>query len=89
MEAVRLSISYQAENGQGLNAILVGTAQPVTTKTTLGILTRFPFMTLGVIAAIHWEALKLFVKGARYHRHGPKARQAGVSYGSVPKARAR
>lgn len=29
-----------------------------------------PFLTLKVVLAIHWEALKLLVKGARYH-HKP------------------
>lgn len=27
-----------------------------------------PFVTLKVMAGIHWEALKLWLKGARYHR---------------------
>lgn len=31
-----------------------------------------PFLTLKVIAGIHWEALKLLLKGARYH-HKPAA----------------
>jgi DUF1365 family protein len=38
-------------------------------------------MTLGVIAGIHWEAFKLVLKGARYHRHGPERLAPGTSLG--------
>lgn len=36
-------------------------------------LLRFPLMTVQVIAAIHWQALKLWWKGCPYHPH-PKTR---------------
>jgi DUF1365 family protein len=35
-------------------------------------LARYPLMTLKVIAAIHWQALKLWVKGAPVHAHPSK-----------------
>jgi hypothetical protein len=28
---------------------------------------RFPLVTLGVVAAIHWEALRVWLKGGRFH----------------------
>ena len=31
-------------------------------------LLRVPFQTLKVLAAIHWQALKIWVQGARFHR---------------------
>ncbi len=31
----------------------------------LGAILTYPFMTVGVVLAIHWEALKLFAKGLR------------------------
>jgi DUF1365 family protein len=34
-----------------------------------GVLIRFPLMTLKIIAAIHWQALKLWLKGAPVHDH--------------------
>ena len=79
-ETVRLSISYRVGDEERLRASLMGRARPVTNRTCIGLLLGFPFMTLGVIAGIHWEALQLWFKGARYHRHGPKATMAGVSY---------
>ncbi len=33
------------------------------------VLLRFPFMTVKVIAAIYWQALKLKIKGAVYYPH--------------------
>ena len=79
-EAVRLSIAYRVGEEARLNANFVARARPVTGWTSFRLLLGFPFMTFGVIAGIHWEALKLWLKGARYHRHGPKATTAGVSY---------
>jgi DUF1365 family protein len=35
------------------------------------VLVSYPFLTIGVVAAIHWEALKLFLKGVRLHREPP------------------
>ncbi len=41
--------------------------QPATTKNFLHFLVTAPFSGLGVTVAIHWEALKLFLKGVSYH----------------------
>lgn len=79
-EKVALSISYRTGDEKQLGAWFDAKARPVTSRTSIGLLLRFPFMTVGVIAGIHWEALKLWLKGARYHRHGPKAAEPGVSY---------
>lgn len=47
---------------------------PVTTRSLAATLLRFPFMTLKVIAAIHWEALRLWVKRVPVHDHpGPRS----------------
>jgi DUF1365 family protein len=35
------------------------------------VLLRYPLMTLEVIAAIHWQALKLWLKGAPVYGHTP------------------
>jgi hypothetical protein len=39
-----------------------------------------PLMTLGVVVAIHWEALRLWFKGAHFY-HRPPGPRAGVSVG--------
>ena len=38
-----------------------------------GVLARFPLMTAKVIAAIHWQALKLWLKRVPFHSHPAKA----------------
>lgn len=42
-------------------------AQPLTDRALAGLLMRSPLGAVKVIAAIHWEALKLWFKGASYH----------------------
>ena len=37
------------------------------------MLLRYPLMTLKVVAAIHFEAVRLMLKGVRRHPHAPKA----------------
>ena len=38
------------------------------------VLARFPLMTLKVIVAIHWQALRLWLKRVPFHAHPAKAR---------------
>jgi len=46
--------------------------QPLSTKQCARTLIRYPFMTLKVITAIYWQALKLFVKGTPFYTHPAK-----------------
>lgn len=43
--------------------------RPVTGASLAVTLARFPFMTAKVAAAIHWQALKLWLKGIPVHTH--------------------
>lgn len=42
------------------------------------VLLSYPFMTLKVIIAIHWQALKLWLKGVPVHAHPGKRGKAAV-----------
>ena len=46
---------------------------PITARSLAATLLRFPAMTLKVIAAIHWEALKLWAKRVPVHDHPANA----------------
>lgn len=66
-DTIFLNVDYHNRDGsKALNARLDATRREVTDREALKILAGFPLMTLGVVAAIHWEALKLFFKGARF-----------------------
>jgi hypothetical protein len=45
--------------------------RPLTDREVLRGLVRYPLITLKVIGAIHWEALRLWWKGATYHPKPP------------------
>ena len=45
---------------------------PITGLRLAGMLIRFPLMTLQVIAAIHWQALRLWLKRVTVHTHPAK-----------------
>lgn len=46
---------------------------PITARSLAATLLRFPFMTVKVTAAIHWEALRLWLKRVPVHDHPGKA----------------
>lgn len=58
--------------GPMLAATFTGEKQAMTDASCLRLAFGLPFMTLKVVFGIHWEALKLFVKGAPFF-HRPKA----------------
>jgi len=66
----RLSVLIRQSDPEGelLVAALTGTRRPMTAGTLLSAFAAHPLMTLKVVGAIHWEALKLWLKGARFHR---------------------
>ena len=66
-ERYRLVIEYLDEAGDRLlTAAQDGRRVPLTTRSLLRQFVTKPLVTLKVIAGIHWEALKLFTKGAKY-----------------------
>ncbi len=74
-KTVRVRIHETAGKEPVLAATFNADAAPLTDANLARCLLRFPFMTLKVIAGIHWEALKLWLKGARF-RSSPPAPEA-------------
>ncbi|MCF3641863.1 DUF1365 domain-containing protein [Rhizobium sp. TRM95111] len=83
---VRLRIHETADGAPLLAATFNGDARPLDSRSLAGCLVRFPFMTLKVMAGIHWEALKLWLKGAAFHRSPPPPPSASFRDGRVPEA---
>lgn len=73
----RMAIDYFDESGTGpVDEPLIHTAMavepgPFSTAGLLRAILRMPLMTFGVMARIHWHALKLWRRGATFHRLPP------------------
>jgi uncharacterized protein len=69
-------------NGRGPDGTLLifasftGARRELDDRTLLRLLLAYPFMTIGVVLAIHWEALKLFAKGLKLRRRPPAPKRA-------------
>jgi hypothetical protein len=70
----RLTVHMQnIENAERrFDATLTLDRRPMTAAAMAGVLLRFPVMTLKVITLIHVQALRLWLKGARFHPHPRK-----------------
>ncbi|PQO23819.1 DUF1365 domain-containing protein [Rhodobacteraceae bacterium WD3A24] len=73
--AARISIRIDYRHaGGGLVATLTGERRRLTNAAVLGAMLRRPFGSRRVLGLIHWQALKLWWKGARYRaRPAPPA----------------
>ncbi|MGF1547328.1 MAG: DUF1365 domain-containing protein [Thiotrichales bacterium] len=58
-----------------LVAAQTGHAKPFTSENLLRESLRVPLLTFKVMAGIHWEALKIWLKGARFHTKPPAPKQ--------------
>lgn len=67
LQGHRLSILIDHRRGpHGVTATLGGTLQPMSTRSLLAMILRHPLGALRVYGLIHWQALKLKLKGAPY-----------------------
>jgi DUF1365 family protein len=64
-ERIALAIRAADKDGLLLFAALGGNRRPLTDFSLLQLLATYPLLTLKVIAAIHWHALRLLLKGMR------------------------
>ncbi len=66
-ESLSIGIKETGPEGHFLTATYSGQRRPFTAAEALKAVLGHPLMTLKVIAGIHWEAVRLWAKGARYH----------------------
>lgn len=64
-DKIGIWIDYTTENN-GLLATLTGKRTPMSNRSILSFALRRPFGSRRVLALIHWQALKLWWKGAKY-----------------------
>ena len=87
-ERVSVVVRETAAGGQVLVATLGARRRPLTGRSLASVLLRYPLVTVKVIGGIHWEALKLWRKGAPYRRRGtPPASPMTVVAGANRPAR--
>ena len=75
----QLSTHMEIAKGGGkiFDATMTLERKEITAGSLATVLLRFPVMTLKIISAIHWQALKLWLKGVPVHDH-PSKRDAMV-----------
>ncbi|NQW57344.1 MAG: DUF1365 family protein, partial [Polynucleobacter sp.] len=61
-------IEYFEKGVQVLMTSVSGTEFPLDWKSKFKAIASFPFLTFGVITKIHWQALKLWLKGAHFYK---------------------
>jgi DUF1365 family protein len=78
-ERVTVAIAATGPEGPMLNAVMTGSRRPLTDRKLAGLFLSIPALTLKVIASIHWEALRLWIKriGLR-QRPSPPVRAATI-----------
>jgi DUF1365 family protein len=73
--AVQLArIDYDDAEGELLLTSITGKPRQWSAGALLAAFLRMPFLTLGVIARIHWQALKLWLKGVPFRGAHPVSR---------------
>lgn len=65
-----ISVHDNRDGAPVLNARHDARRAPLTDGGLLRLLVVYPLLTIKVIVGIHWEALKLWIKGARLHDRG-------------------
>ncbi|MES9840049.1 MAG: DUF1365 domain-containing protein [Candidatus Thiodiazotropha endolucinida] len=62
-DAPRVRIDYYDQGQLQLNTAIWGRSKPLTDANLLIVLLKQPLLTLGVTVRIHWQALRLWLKG--------------------------
>jgi uncharacterized protein len=78
-EDLRLRILEHDQSGPILSATFSAKARPLTTANLLSALIRIPLLGLKVVGLIHFEALRLWLKGAIFHKSPPPPPPVSVS----------
>ena len=72
---VRIAIALRQEAGPMLSTSLVLRRRPMTDRSLLRMLLRYPLLPQRTIALIHLHAIRLWLRGAPFFRHGAVTRE--------------
>lgn len=75
-EAVSVVVAVRRGDTPILTASFAGRRRPLTDRELLRAFVTHPLLTWKVTLGIHWEALKMMLKGARYRHRGAPPTQA-------------
>ena len=78
-EKVAVVIHEKERGAPMLDASFTGRRRTLTDGALLTMALAYPLMTLKVIAAIHFEAVRLMLKGIRRHPHSPARRRVSLA----------
>jgi DUF1365 family protein len=70
-ESLYARIEVHEEGRMPLQAVLAGTRRELSNASVLRFLARYPLMPLQVTTLIHWQALKLYLRGVPFHHKPP------------------
>jgi uncharacterized protein len=65
LDRVSVGVALTTQDGPTLNAYFAGQRVELNDRNLLGVFFAYPLMTLKVVVAIHFEALKLWFKGLK------------------------
>lgn len=79
--AERVNIVIRQEDAEGLllAASFAGKRETLDARSLSAVLLAFPLLTFKIITGIHWEALKLWLKGLKVYPHTPAETAAATS----------
>lgn len=80
---LRLGVTTEKAGRPVHMATLSTKSTPARDRSLLSVALGQPMSTIGVTLGIHWEALKLWLKGARYHKR-PKNKINGPTRAHLP-----
>lgn len=77
-EQLRVHMRVGVEGSDEFDATLVMQRRPMSAAVMATSLARFPALSLRILAAIHWQALRLWLKGVPVHDHPDNAAKAAA-----------
>jgi DUF1365 family protein len=73
-ESLNVHMENAREGRKIFDATLILKHKEISAWSLARVLATYPLMTMRIIVAIHWQALKLWIKGAPVHEHPGKNR---------------